>query len=47
MQLISNDQIKLEKELLKEIKQYVEMIKDKPDKLEKVHKIIRFFALDE
>lgn len=46
-QLFSNDHIKPEKELVKEIKQYIEMIKDKPEKLEKIHKIIRFFAFGE
>lgn len=46
-QLFSNDHIKSEKELLADIKKYLEMIKNKPNKLEKVHKMIRFFAFDE
>ena len=46
-QLFSNDHIKPEKELIKEIKQYVDLVKDKPEKLEKIHKMIRFFVDDE
>lgn len=46
-QLFSNDHIKTKEELLADIIKYAKMIKDEQDKLEKVHKMIRFFVFDE
>ena len=46
-ELFSNDHIKESKELLADISKYVNSVKDKPEKLEKIHKMIRFIVNDE
>ncbi len=46
-QLFSNDHIKPKDELWQEIQTYLAMVKDDINKLEKIHKIIRFFVFDE
>lgn len=46
-ELFSNDHIKSEKELLSEIERYLNSVKYNRQKLEKIYRMIRFFALDE
>lgn len=46
-ELFSNDHIKEPKELIADIDKYINSAKDKPGKLEKIHKMIRFIVDDE
>jgi transcriptional regulator with XRE-family HTH domain len=46
-QLFSNDHIKDNEELLKDIYKYIDSAKKDTKKLEKIHKIIRFIIFDE
>ena len=46
-ELFSNDHIKEPKELISDINSYIDSVKDKPQKLEKIHKMIRFIVDDE
>lgn len=46
-QLFSNDHIKNSEDLLSDINKWLNSIKDDTDKLEKVHKMIRFIVFDE
>ena len=46
-ELFSNDHIKESKELIADINRFVDKVKDKPRKLEKIHKLIRFIVDDE
>lgn len=46
-ELFSNDHIKESKELISDINCYIDSVKDKPQKLEKIHKMIRFIVDDE
>ncbi|MBO6088066.1 helix-turn-helix transcriptional regulator [bacterium] len=46
-ELFSNDHIKEPKELIADINKYINSAKDKPNKLEKIHKMIRFIVDDE
>ncbi|MBQ8458983.1 helix-turn-helix transcriptional regulator [bacterium] len=46
-QLFANDHIKSSKELVTDINKYIEIAKNDSKKLEKIHKMIRFFVFDE
>ncbi len=46
-ELFSNDHIKSAKELIKDINNYIDIIKNNNKKLEKIHKMIRFIVDDE
>ncbi len=46
-QLFSNDHIQSAEELLKDISKYIDLAKNNPKKLEKIHKLIRFIVFDE
>ena len=46
-ELFSNDHIKSPEELLADIQKFLNMAKDEPTKLEKIHKMIRFIVYDE
>lgn len=46
-ELFSNDHIKEPKELISGINLYINSVKDKPKKLEKIYRMIRFIVDDE
>ena len=46
-QLFANDHIKNPEELLADIHRFLNLAKDEPEKLEKIHKMIRFIVFDE
>lgn len=46
-QLFANDHIREPEELLKDINKYLNIAKNNPSKLEKIHKLIRFIVFDE
>lgn len=46
-QLFANDHIKNSEELLADIHRFLNLAKDEPEKLEKIHKMIRFIVFDE
>lgn len=46
-QLFSNDHIKPTEELLSDIHKFVNLAKNEPAKLEKIHKMIRFIVYEE
>lgn len=46
-QLFANDHIQTPEELLADIYKFLNLAKDEPEKLEKIHKMIRFIVYDE